>query len=340
MPITILSLERGKVERYANEKKTTLEAAARDLRYSLLFSSTSGLIVTAHTADDQAETLLMHLISGCTLQALAGIRGVKGRVVRPLLNYRKEETEAICLERNLKWSEDSTNSTLFCMRNRVRHLYASKLSQDTVSTLCSIASNVSSFLSQIGNIETRRENHYITFSRNEFISSHPVKKQSLLLSLHNEVTDSILTSGQMDEIIKAIDNNCLYESRYYYLRVFKDEVRFYEKERYFVTTFEERKFPMNIKLIESSDSLALRVDTSLLKGKAIFRFAYPFDEIELKEHKVNISSLLSSYHIPYAIVLEDQGGICAVFSRLFGGKDRLAKRFLSSSCKGIGITLC
>ena len=67
-----------------------LEAAAREARYAF-FSTLSGKIATAHTADDNAETVLMHLIRGTGLKGLGGIAPVRGNLIRPMLSVTREE---------------------------------------------------------------------------------------------------------------------------------------------------------------------------------------------------------------------------------------------------------
>ena len=64
--------------------KKGLEAAARDARYAFL-QGLNGKIATAHTADDNAETVLMHLIRGTGLKGLGGISPVRGNIIRPML---------------------------------------------------------------------------------------------------------------------------------------------------------------------------------------------------------------------------------------------------------------
>ena len=97
-----------------------LEAAARDARYAFL-ETLPGKIATAHTADDNAETVLMHLIRGTGLKGLGGIAPVRGRLIRPMLNVTRQQVVAFLQEYNLTWVEDSSNGEDAFLRNRVRH---------------------------------------------------------------------------------------------------------------------------------------------------------------------------------------------------------------------------
>lgn len=100
--------------------KKGLEAAARDARYGFL-RSLSGKIATAHTADDNAETVLMHLIRGTGLKGLGGIMPAAGNVVRPMLTVTRAEVEAFLEEWCLGCIQDSSNDTDAFLRNRIRH---------------------------------------------------------------------------------------------------------------------------------------------------------------------------------------------------------------------------
>lgn len=97
-----------------------LEAAARDARYAF-FQTLPGKIATAHTADDNAETMLMHLIRGTGLKGLGGIAPIRGNLIRPLLTVTRTEVEAFLEEYAVDYIHDSSNSTDDFFRNRLRH---------------------------------------------------------------------------------------------------------------------------------------------------------------------------------------------------------------------------
>lgn len=99
--------------------KKGLEAAARDARYAFL-RSLEGTIATAHTADDNAETVLMRMVRGTGLRGLGGIPPVSGRIIRPLLTVTRRETEEFLNEWCLPHVEDSSNATDQFLRNRLR----------------------------------------------------------------------------------------------------------------------------------------------------------------------------------------------------------------------------
>lgn len=125
----------------ATEKKLSLETAARRLRYEffeeLLQKRELDNIATAHTMDDQAETVLLKLARGAGTRGVAGIyprvavscqlsafsRTAESRpaIVRPLLSTSRRQLEAYLAEIGQNWREDSSNRDLRHTRNRVRH---------------------------------------------------------------------------------------------------------------------------------------------------------------------------------------------------------------------------
>lgn len=106
-----------------------LEAAAREARYAFL-DTLPGKIATAHTADDNAETVLMHLVRGTGLKGLGGITPVRGRIIRPMLDITRQEVLAFLQEYHLSFITDSSNDTDDFLRNRLRHRVMPLLQQE------------------------------------------------------------------------------------------------------------------------------------------------------------------------------------------------------------------
>lgn len=112
----ILHMGEGKVK--AGQKG--LEAAAREARYAFL-QSLSGKIATAHTADDNAETLIMHLVRGTGLKGLGGICPVRGNLIRPMLSVTRQDVLRFLEEQGISYVTDSSNERDDFLRNRIRH---------------------------------------------------------------------------------------------------------------------------------------------------------------------------------------------------------------------------
>ena len=100
--------------------KKGLEAAAREARYGF-FATLQGKIATAHTADDNAETVLMHLIRGTGLKGLGGIAPVGDGLIRPMLTVTRREVLSFAQEYALRYRTDSSNDSDAFLRNRLRH---------------------------------------------------------------------------------------------------------------------------------------------------------------------------------------------------------------------------
>ena len=102
-----------------------LEARARAARYAFLahVADTQGWtkIATGHTLDDQAETVLMRLLRGTGYDGLVGIRAVRGRIVRPLIECSRPQVLAFLDRTGLPWCQDSSNDDRHFLRNRIRH---------------------------------------------------------------------------------------------------------------------------------------------------------------------------------------------------------------------------
>lgn len=116
-----LTLGAADVARYAAETGKSVETAAREKRYAFLEQLDCDKLATAHTADDNAETVLLHLLRGSGLRGLCGIPPQRGRIVRPLLSITREEVEHYLRDKGIAWVEDSTNAETDYARNRLRH---------------------------------------------------------------------------------------------------------------------------------------------------------------------------------------------------------------------------
>lgn len=115
----------GDVSGEAQRRGAGIEETARALRYDFLEETAeklgAGLIATAHNANDNVETMLLHLIRGSGLQGLTGIRPRRGKLIRPFLTTTRAEILAYLREHSLPHVEDSTNADTAYARNRLRH---------------------------------------------------------------------------------------------------------------------------------------------------------------------------------------------------------------------------
>ncbi|MCH8949331.1 MAG: tRNA lysidine(34) synthetase TilS [Chloroflexi bacterium] len=125
----------GDVRAHAASKRRSIEEAARELRYRffarIAADAGCGAVATGHTKDDQAETVLLHLVRGSGLRGLAAmspsspwpwpLRATEPpRLIRPLLAVTREETEACCRQAEIEPIQDPSNRSRAHLRNRIR----------------------------------------------------------------------------------------------------------------------------------------------------------------------------------------------------------------------------
>ncbi len=110
---------------YANLHKLTIQEAARNLRYhffdELIQQKGFDKVAIAHHADDNLETFFINLFRGGGLQGLKGIPVQRGHFIRPLMFATRGQIEQYALENGLQWRNDSSNSSLKYLRNKIRH---------------------------------------------------------------------------------------------------------------------------------------------------------------------------------------------------------------------------
>ena len=135
----------------AAEKGISLEEAARQLRYEAFFENTDpgDTIALAHHLEDQAETVIFHMIRGSGVRGLTGMRAeteVNGRhLIRPLLFATKQEITAELTREGISWCTDSTNADINYARNRIRAVIIPELMQinaGAVRHICEAADDV------------------------------------------------------------------------------------------------------------------------------------------------------------------------------------------------------
>jgi tRNA(Ile)-lysidine synthase len=112
-------------EAYAKEQKLSIQMSARALRYAWFQELATQLnfdyILTAHHADDNLETFLINFTRGTGLNGLTGIPTFNENIARPILPFSREDIEAFAKKEQIKWREDSSNSSRKYLRNKLRH---------------------------------------------------------------------------------------------------------------------------------------------------------------------------------------------------------------------------
>ena len=124
LPAVPLVVGSGDVAELARQSGRGVEDAARQMRYAFLYRTARQLgcdrIATAHTQDDNIETMLLHLFRGSGLRGLTGIAPVRGALIRPMLTTTRAQVEEYLHVHGLPHVEDSSNQDLAYTRNRLR----------------------------------------------------------------------------------------------------------------------------------------------------------------------------------------------------------------------------
>lgn len=140
--------ETADVAAIAKRRGWNLEDAARRLRYeffdTIISRGVADYVATAHTADDQAETVLARMFRGTGLAGLSSIHPVRGKIIRPLIEIRRNDLRSFLAEHKQEWREDATNRDTQRLRARVRHRLLPELEENfspsITDRLCDLAS--------------------------------------------------------------------------------------------------------------------------------------------------------------------------------------------------------
>ncbi|MFA4920809.1 MAG: tRNA lysidine(34) synthetase TilS [Candidatus Neomarinimicrobiota bacterium] len=145
-------VERADVPKMARKRRISLEMAGRELRYAFFQKIAEGypggVVATAHTRDDQAETILLRILKGGGLHGLSGITLKRDNLVRPLLFAGKDELYAYAREKKLAFVEDHTNLIDDCERNFIRNQLLPAVKRELNPNVAETLANLAQILSE------------------------------------------------------------------------------------------------------------------------------------------------------------------------------------------------
>jgi len=222
-----LELEAGRadVAREARCRGWNLEDAARRLRYQFFASVAEARsldrVAVAHTADDQAETVLSHLLRGTGLTGLAGIYPVAGRIIRPLLGLRRQELRQWLTDLQQPWREDTSNQDTARTRARIRHRLIPLLERDfdsaAVARLSRLAAHAREDEAYWQALENERFDAFISRESSGAISVSIADLLSpspgLASSVHSAASDSTLPSSATIALTRRLVRRIFVELR-------------------------------------------------------------------------------------------------------------------------------
>ena len=137
-----LFLKRVDVPKLASDSGKSLELTAREVRYAFFEEINTGVVATAHNADDNLETVIFNLTRGSAIDGLCGIPPKRDIFIRPLILTTRKEIEEYCAFKNIEYVTDSTNLEDCYTRNKIRH--------NVIPILKEINSNVSQTVLRTG----------------------------------------------------------------------------------------------------------------------------------------------------------------------------------------------
>ncbi len=378
IPLRILELGPEAVTQCARQRGHGIEDAARHLRYQALETVRQELkfayIATAHTADDQIETVLMRIFQGSGVAGLRGIATVNLPIIRPVLQWTKEDLVKVLQEAGFVWSEDSTNAGGDYTRNLVRQRLVPVVREvfpgyrRALSALVGKSEVLDDFIAD----ETQLTAAGVVTQVPEGVRIDAVRFNSL----PKPIRERVLYQGW--GLLSSIKGEPLsYRSVRHALELLESDPKentsvvlqgsslTYSGDAFlwqagrqplavgYVSLVYSRETPLYESWVlvrselnpgDGHDRLAVVVDEQMLALPIIARSTRTGDRILLKEGTKSVASLLGEWGLggsqrDLVPVLEDRKGVFAVLGRAYGGKDRLAKRCLLPTLAGKRCTL-
>ncbi len=222
------TIEQRDVKAYQARQRTSLEEAAREVRYTFLSevakSTGANCVAVGHTTDDHIETILMHLIRGSGTRGLRGLQpssrwqssGSGFTVIRPLLQVSRQETAAYCQNHQLIPRIDASNLSLSPLRNRIRHQlmpllqsYNPRVAEALLRT-ARIAGDDLAFLdkesARLWGRIAQRQGETIILDKEGFLKLPPALKRHLLRAAIEGLLGSLkdIETRHIEEIMAAL----------------------------------------------------------------------------------------------------------------------------------------
>lgn len=184
------------VSKLAASKKMTIEEAGRTARYNffnkMVEKYKAEAVITAHTADDQAETIIMNWLRGAFIRGLSGMKELDGNIWRPFLDINKSDIENFIKKFRIVYREDESNKMLSYTRNKIRHLILPMLLKHNPKLSDVLLRNADTFAGLENFLDKYTERVYkqivvkskqgtISFRRVAFMELHPFIQDELLL---------------------------------------------------------------------------------------------------------------------------------------------------------------
>ncbi len=344
-------LEEGVIEAEEEIRNNGIEDAARYLRYQKLidYCKENGFeaLATAHTIDDQLETMIMRSFNGASLLSLSCIREIREQdsimIIRPLLAYTKDNLRLLLKVAGLTWSEDSTNAKTDYLRNRIRKEISPKIESIFPDAKKIVYRNALMFSGLVSlaqeQISSLIEDNKV--NRKEYLLQKEIIRYNVLSTIIKKyeipsfkkvvhIDNVIRNKKEGSEIFGNVE--LLIKDNSFVINEFVQLPKF----SYIIDTAQDQEIKVfDKKLMISSqkndNTKLLRIADEDISYPLILRNIRSDDSLVTESGTVEISKFLSGWKIKESdrdkvLVLEDRNGIVALFAKHIDGRDRLAKR--------------
>ena len=333
------------INKMARESGEGTEECGRRVRYEFFNSiCKNAKIATAHTASDNAETVLFNLTRGSSIKGICGIPPVRDNIIRPLIFCTREEIEEYCRENEISFVTDSTNLGTDYTRNKFRHIVIPALEKinpsftDSVSRLSQSAILDEALLEDLTDKLLTNAKTQNGYRADVILSSHEALQQRAVMKILKEKTpeqadnkrvlmilDILKTNGKIQltkELFAICENNIfdIKEERQSF-EPWSEEVKdFYD--------FSVKVGTKNISIKEINSNFLLNtqkihkelldysIDCDTIKGKVYIGSRLDGDKISLPRRKCTktLKKLFNEMHIPAQLrnsvaVLRDSEGV-------------------------------
>ena len=286
----------------AKEKKLSIEMAARDLRYDwfnkLIEDYNFDFIAVAHHLNDNIETVLMNLSRGTGIAGLSGMKDVNGKIIRPLLEFSRNDIEEFASGVGLEWREDLTNADTIYKRNKIRHELVPVFEQINPSFVASFTKTVANLRqTELIQEEYLKNVDYSFWNEQDEIVEIDIEKLKSIVAFETVLREKLKPYG-FNNVEDVVNSFSLESGKEYFSsthRIVKDRSKLIlteikeEKENVFYITGKtvELIYPIHIQLkrveefIENTSNLVAHLDRDKLKFPLTLRkwedgdFFYP-----------------------------------------------------------------
>ncbi len=222
---------------HLNSAESNLEARARKARYNVFAQALTGedCLLTAHHADDQAETFFLNVLRGSGSAGLRGIAHKKlmsdSQILRPLLNFSRAELEQYAREKELRWFDDPSNLSNRFNRNYLRNRVLPLVQQrwpgylESIRSVCTIQAETQQLLVEVAEMDYQQCKLATELGRDQILKLSIARQKNLIrFWLVDQGYDS-LSKGKLNELVRQLSvsgaSNPVVKGSNYEIRVYQ-----------------------------------------------------------------------------------------------------------------------